>query len=50
MYIVILHVCSFFSSDDDLEPYDMSADAMATKVKQPKYIRECMEGMHESKL
>ena len=36
---------SFFDSDDDLEPYDMSDDVKVMKIKQPKYIRECMEGM-----
>ncbi|KAK6187771.1 hypothetical protein SNE40_005723 [Patella caerulea] len=32
-------------SDDDLEPYDMSNDVKKTKVKNPKYIRDCMEGL-----
>ncbi|XP_055955062.1 telomere length regulation protein TEL2 homolog isoform X2 [Patella vulgata] len=32
-------------SDDDLEPYDMSNDVKVTKVKNPKYIRDCMEGL-----
>ncbi|KAK3595114.1 hypothetical protein CHS0354_002366 [Potamilus streckersoni] len=32
-------------SDDDLVPYDMSDDVKVTKVKQPKYIRDCMEGL-----
>ena len=38
----------FIASDDDLEPYDLSADVKVTKVKQPKYIRECMEGMSDN--
>lgn len=33
-----------YFSDDDLIPYDMSNDVKLTKVKQPKYIRDCMEG------
>ncbi|XP_061169195.1 telomere length regulation protein TEL2 homolog [Saccostrea echinata] len=32
-------------SDDDLVPYDMSNDKKLTKTKQPKYIRDCMEGL-----
>ncbi|KAJ8037139.1 Telomere length regulation protein TEL2-like [Holothuria leucospilota] len=32
-------------SDDDLEPYDMSGDTKVTKVKEPVYIRDCMEGL-----
>lgn len=36
---------SELDSDDDLEPYDLTADVKVTKVKQPKYIRECMEGL-----
>ncbi|XP_033735198.1 telomere length regulation protein TEL2 homolog [Pecten maximus] len=32
-------------SDDDLEPYDMSNDVKVTKVKRPKYVRDCMEGL-----
>ncbi|OWF49242.1 Telomere length regulation protein TEL2-like [Mizuhopecten yessoensis] len=31
--------------DDDLEPYDMSNDVKVTKVKRPKYLRDCMEGL-----
>lgn len=34
----------FVFSDDDLEPYDMSNDVKVTKVKRPKYLRDCMEG------
>lgn len=45
MTIVTTSCCSSFSSDDDLVPYDMSNDAKVTKVKQPKYIRDSMEGM-----
>ena len=37
-------------SDDDLVPYDMSNDTKFTKVKQPKYIRDCMEGKNYHKL
>ncbi|XP_053386091.1 telomere length regulation protein TEL2 homolog [Mercenaria mercenaria] len=36
---------SDLDSDDDLEPYDMSHDTQVSKVKQPKYIRDCMEGL-----
>ncbi|PIK35251.1 putative telomere length regulation protein TEL2-like isoform X1 [Apostichopus japonicus] len=32
-------------SDDDLEPYDMSGDTKVTKVKEPVYVRDCMEGL-----
>ncbi|KAL4239491.1 TEL2 [Mactra antiquata] len=32
-------------SDDDLEPYDMSNDKKKSTVKQPKYLRDCMEGL-----
>ncbi|XP_076458340.1 telomere length regulation protein TEL2 homolog isoform X2 [Babylonia areolata] len=32
-------------SDDDLVPYDMSFDKKQSKVKAPKYIRDCMEGL-----
>ncbi|KAL8573677.1 hypothetical protein ACOMHN_007230 [Nucella lapillus] len=32
-------------SDDDLVPYDMSFDKKESKVKAPKYIRDCMEGL-----
>nr|KAG5714687.1 hypothetical protein BaRGS_000175 [Batillaria attramentaria] len=31
--------------DDDLVPYDMSNDKKVSKVKAPKYIRDCMEGL-----
>ena len=34
----------FFSSDDELEPYDMSHDTKVTKVKVPVYVRDCMDG------
>ena len=34
----------FIPSDDDLVPYDMSFDKKMSKVKAPKYIRDCMEG------
>lgn len=36
---------SDLDSDDDLEPYDMSHDTKVSEVKQPKYIRDCMEGL-----
>lgn len=36
---------SDLDSDDDLEPYDMSHDVKTSKVKPPKYIRDCMEGL-----
>ncbi|XP_060555016.1 telomere length regulation protein TEL2 homolog isoform X2 [Ruditapes philippinarum] len=36
---------SDLDSDDDLEPYDMSHDTKTSKVRQPKYIRDCMEGL-----
>ncbi|XP_077980481.1 telomere length regulation protein TEL2 homolog [Glandiceps talaboti] len=32
-------------SDDDLEPYDMSADTKVSKTKSPMYIRDCMQGL-----
>lgn len=32
-------------SEDDLTPYDLSNDVKVTKVKQPKYLRDCMEGI-----
>lgn len=32
------------SDDDEFEPYDMSNDKEISKVKAPKYIRDCMEG------
>ncbi|XP_053550214.1 telomere length regulation protein TEL2 homolog [Bombina bombina] len=34
---------SELDSDDDLEPYDMSADTEMKKSKTPKYIRDCIE-------
>ncbi|KAK7507597.1 hypothetical protein BaRGS_00001532 [Batillaria attramentaria] len=36
---------SDLDSDDDLVPYDMSNDKKVSKVKAPKYIRDCMEGL-----
>ncbi|KAK3091564.1 hypothetical protein FSP39_020836 [Pinctada imbricata] len=36
---------SDLDSDDDLVPYDMSCDKKVSKVKTPKYLRECMEGL-----
>ncbi|CAC5384187.1 TELO2 [Mytilus coruscus] len=38
-------VDSDLDSDDDLVPYDMSNDVKVTQVKEPKYIRDCMEGL-----
>ncbi|KAL5018489.1 hypothetical protein ScPMuIL_004211 [Solemya velum] len=35
-------------SDDDLVPFDMSSDIPSNKIKSPKYIRECMEGLISS--
>ncbi|XP_070581383.1 telomere length regulation protein TEL2 homolog isoform X2 [Ptychodera flava] len=32
-------------SDDDIEPYDMSADTKDSNTKQPMYIRDCMQGL-----
>ena len=40
----ILNLFFFACSDDDFVPYDMSFDVKKTKVKAPKYIRNCMEG------
>lgn len=40
-----LNIDPDLDSDDDLAPYDMSNDTKFTKVKHPKYIRECMEGL-----
>lgn len=33
------------SDDDEFEPYDMSNDKELSKVKTPKYLRDCMEGL-----
>lgn len=32
-------------SDDDLEPFDMSHDQEVSKVKPPRYVRDCMDGL-----
>lgn len=41
----------FFSlSDDDLTPYDMSADQEKKKSAPPRYVRDCLEGGLESKM
>ncbi|XP_041473442.1 telomere length regulation protein TEL2 homolog [Lytechinus variegatus] len=32
-------------SDDEFEPYDMSHDTEAAKVKVPVYIRDCIDGL-----
>lgn len=37
--------CELDSDDDEFEPYDMSNDKEISKVKAPKYIRDCMEGL-----
>ncbi|XP_014781700.1 telomere length regulation protein TEL2 homolog [Octopus bimaculoides] len=36
---------SDLDSDDDFEPFDMSHDKQEQKVKTPKYLRDCMEGL-----
>ncbi|GAB1600077.1 telomere length regulation protein TEL2 homolog [Argonauta hians] len=36
---------SDLDSDDDFEPFDMSNDKQEIKVKTPKYLRDCMEGL-----
>ncbi|CAH1274267.1 TELO2 [Branchiostoma lanceolatum] len=36
---------SELDSDDDLEPYDMPEDVKKSKVKQPVYIRDCLDGL-----
>lgn len=46
-YLKVSILCGYlilFYSDDDLEPYDMSGDTKVTKVKEPVYVRDCMEG------
>jgi len=45
---VLRLLCCLLSSDDDLEPYDMSADQPNSKVATPAYIRDCMEGLVSS--
>lgn len=35
-----------YFSDDDFEPYDMSNDTVVNKIKQPSYIRDCIEGKY----
>lgn len=37
-------MCFIPYSDDDLEPYDLTNDTKASKVKVPLYVRDCMEG------
>lgn len=34
-----------YYSDDDLQAFDMSHDVVRTKVKVPKYVRDCMDGL-----
>ncbi|XP_064625964.1 telomere length regulation protein TEL2 homolog isoform X2 [Lineus longissimus] len=41
-------VDSDLDSDDDLVPYDMSNDTPQLKVKEPRYLRDCMEGLISS--
>ncbi|XP_072273765.1 telomere length regulation protein TEL2 homolog isoform X2 [Pyxicephalus adspersus] len=36
---------SELDSDDDLNPFDMSADTELKKIKAPAYIRDCMEAL-----
>ncbi|XP_048248050.1 telomere length regulation protein TEL2 homolog isoform X1 [Haliotis rufescens] len=36
---------SDLDSDDDLQAFDMSHDVVRTKVKVPKYVRDCMDGL-----
>ncbi|XP_067671945.1 telomere length regulation protein TEL2 homolog [Haliotis asinina] len=36
---------SDLDSDDDLQPFDMTHDVVQTKVKAPKYVRDCMDGL-----
>ncbi|KAK3785627.1 hypothetical protein RRG08_015512 [Elysia crispata] len=36
---------SVLDSDDDLEPFDLTNDRKVEKGKQPKFIRDCMEGL-----
>ncbi|KAF6209130.1 hypothetical protein GE061_014874 [Apolygus lucorum] len=36
-------------SDDDFEPYDLSNDVKSSVNKQPKYLRDLMEGLVETK-
>ena len=39
---------SYFHSDDELEPYDMSNDQKVVTAKSPLYVRNCMEGLLNS--
>lgn len=38
-----------FLSDDDLTPYDMSADQEKKESSPPRYVRDCLEGDLKSK-
>ncbi|KAI5611116.1 telomere length regulation protein TEL2-like isoform 1, partial [Silurus asotus] len=39
---------SELDSDDDLTPYDMSADQVKQKVTAPRYVRDCLEALMTS--
>nr|Q7T006.2 RecName: Full=Telomere length regulation protein TEL2 homolog [Danio rerio] len=39
---------SELDSDDDLTPYDMSADQEKKKSAPPRYVRDCLEGLMSS--
>ncbi|KAF7708995.1 hypothetical protein HF521_018052 [Silurus meridionalis] len=39
---------SELDSDDDLTPYDMSADQVKRKVTAPRYVRDCLEALMTS--
>lgn len=47
-FILKQHLCSPLS-DDDLTPYDMSADQEKKKSAPPRYVRDCLEGDLKSK-
>lgn len=49
-YNIYLETTSLFPlSDDDLTPYDMSADQEKKKSAPPRYVRDCLEGDLKSK-
>ncbi|KAG9276800.1 hypothetical protein AMEX_G9147 [Astyanax mexicanus] len=39
---------SELDSDDELTPYDMSADQVKQKVAPPRYVRDCLEALMSS--
>ncbi|XP_036437301.1 telomere length regulation protein TEL2 homolog [Colossoma macropomum] len=39
---------SELDSDDELTPYDMSADQVKQKVTPPRYVRDCLEALMSS--